>query len=92
MGITEDTTNDAIDSMTKTYPDTTEGVLAMLDANFEGDFTDCEFMRDPYVEGVWMLTNSHGGQCLAYLAGYVGGGGGVRMYNDAEFTDEGWQH
>ena len=77
--------------ITRKFDDTPEGVVAMLDANFDGDFTDCTFVRDEYVEGVWLLTNSHGGQCLAYLAGYPDPWGRAREHSDAEFTDEGWQ-
>ena len=77
-------------TMTHTYSDTPNGVVAMLSANFEGDFDDCTFQSDPYVAGVWMLTNANGGQCIAFLAGYPDPFGHVRERSDAEFSDDGW--
>jgi len=68
-----------------TYPDTADGVRAMLRdvSTFDVD-DDAPCSPDPCVDGVWLvdLSPSADGRCdavIAYLAGYAG-----RRFNDFE--------
>ena len=75
-------------SHTKKYNDTWKGVRSMLRYNFSGKFKKLQYERDPWVSGVWKVTNREGAVCIAYLSGYPDPWGRVREFNDAEFSDD----
>ena len=82
----------APDSMTRIYPDTSEGALQYLRADCSLDLTSATARPDPQVLGVWLVdlhvADPQLGQeveVLVYLAGYPDyRGGDARPYNDFE--------
>lgn len=78
-------------SITKKYDNTPKGVRKMLKAEFgiKKKLTKkCSYQSDPWVEGVWKVTEPSGACAIVYLAGYLSPFHGGRRYNDAEFSDD----
>lgn len=83
---------------TTKYPDTAEGVVAMLNAESTLTITvaDVTIYPDPQVEGVWKVEDidpaKNNGVCelIAYLCGYPNPMGTIRHDNDWEcgYADE----
>jgi hypothetical protein len=79
------------DSMTRIYPDTSEGALQYLRADCSLDLSRATARPDPQVYGVWLVdlhvTDPQLGQeveVLVYLAGYPDPCGDARPHNDFE--------
>jgi hypothetical protein len=74
------------------YPDTADGVLAMLRDSCSLDLDGATCQPDPWVRGVWLVTLADADQAapgdpqdvLAYLAGYPDPLGDRRAFNDFE--------
>jgi hypothetical protein len=70
------------------YPDTREGVVAMLQADSQGlnlrRTNIASVDRDPSVNGVWKVDLKDGTRIICYLAGYPDAMGRKRPHNDFE--------
>ena len=79
---------DTENTITKRYSDSPEGVREMLAANFLCSLDIEAFEADPYVAGVWRVTEANGSCAIVFLAGYSDPSGRTRECNDAEFEDD----
>lgn len=66
------------------YPNTQDGVLAMLADIFEYDLEGAVCYPDPSVRSVWKVILSDGTTVTAHLAGYQDATGQIQPFNDAE--------
>jgi len=76
------------DTGERIYPDSKDGVIAFMLADFDLDVSDETFTPDPAVAGVWKVTDTvNDGWHIIYLGGYHNPWGITRDSNEAEWCE-----